>query len=545
MVLQTDVITLLQEDSLQQLLSATNKLPDSLYESVVTHTLAGTMTDKAESICEYRTALLQGRLPSTTTAWPLPVIQDGINQGLTKLGLARHCKDNPEVTDAVLLDVLNILEKKSLENNRLYQHLLQQKKQTALQNLAQDSAETQSQTKHKKRKKNKQGNKEQQASVNPLLGGTGGESISTTGQLPTVVWEELVKQAEKKSWQQTMLGFEADVENHWGEHLTIWQQLEALFGDLQLVTKLGFDLSRGFFQSHGWLNLVELQEVVAKLPKLAQVIQTLGRMKVSDGKPIIETVFETVKRKAAGKQLVKTPFLPMEMRGITRSDSIARMLPQEAAYLGHPILKTLWHARRAEHALLSYAVEGTTEESIDMEVEIRIEIKRAGKSKYYERGPILICLDTSGSMSGLPENVAKAIVLQALVTASTEQRACYVYLFGSVREVKELELKPDASGLDSLISFLCMSFGGGTDVNGPLEMALEQSKKSKWKDADILLVSDGEFVYPKSLVSNIKRRKTSHGLKVHGILIGQRSTAMEGICDPVYMFDEWSELAGY
>jgi len=278
------------------------------------------------------------------------------------------------------------------------------------------------------------------------------------------------------------------------------------------------------------------------MQQLQAVIQSLGRLKETDGESILQTIIETVKQNFQVTVEVPTPFVPMETKGVTRSDSISRMLPQEAILLGHPILKKLWHAKRAEHALISYAVEGTDLQTIAKEREIKVERQEEGNKKRKNRGPIIICLDTSGSMKGTPENIAKALVLECLSEASKTKRECYVYLFGSENEVTELELNANTEGLDRLISFLCMSFGGGTDVEGPLRQALNKCKETKWHSADILLVSDGEFSYKDDLAQKIKRRKTSHALSVQGLLIGSHSSAMNRICDPMHHVKSWVDL---
>ncbi|MCJ8314620.1 MAG: hypothetical protein HRU38_20950 [Saccharospirillaceae bacterium] len=78
-----------------------------------------------------------------------------------------------------------------------------------------------------------------------------------------------------------------------------------------------------------------------------------------------------------------------------------------------------------------------------------------------------------------------------------------MYTFSGPGDVTEFELKFDKHNLDDLISFLCMSFSGGTDVSGPLNMALKKTKSKKWMNADLLLVSDG--VFPSD--SNLKRKR--------------------------------------
>ena len=46
-----------------------------------------------------------------------------------------------------------------------------------------------------------------------------------------------------------------------------------------------------------------------------------------------------------------------------------------------------------------------------------------------ELGPIILCLDTSGSMRGAREVVAKALALECLRGAHRQSRPCYLYAF--------------------------------------------------------------------------------------------------------------------
>ncbi len=272
------------------------------------------------------------------------------------------------------------------------------------------------------------------------------------------------------------------------------------------------------------------------------MIRDLGRDEQADGS-VLEEIIIKMSVATRHEKYVATPLVPMETKGITRSDSIARMLPQEASLLTNPVLKKLWHAKRAEHALLSYSVEGTevleTEELIEQES----ASEKLGHKSNKNRGPMVICLDTSGSMQGVPENIAKASVLECLKVAYKEKRRCYVYLFGSKGEVSELDLTLDASGFNDLLSFLTMSFGGGTDIEEPLNKALEKCDSEEWYKADILIVSDGEFPVTSGLSRKVRNRKEKQGLQVHGIQIGHSHyTSMSKICDPMYYISEWIDL---
>jgi uncharacterized protein with von Willebrand factor type A (vWA) domain len=164
--------------------------------------------------------------------------------------------------------------------------------------------------------------------------------------------------------------------------------------------------------------------------------------------------------------------MPGETRGIHRADRIARMLPAEAMLLGHPRLRLVWHARRAERTLLCYEDDDRMQEIRRHEAPVQRPTPRPQPARRLEMGPMLVCVDTSGSMRGGAEAVAKATVLEAVRTAHAHQRACHVFAFGGPGEVVELTIAVDADGIERLTRFLGQAFRGGTDVCGPIEAAL-------------------------------------------------------------------------
>jgi uncharacterized protein with von Willebrand factor type A (vWA) domain len=151
-----------------------------------------------------------------------------------------------------------------------------------------------------------------------------------------------------------------------------------------------------------------------------------------------------------------------------------------------------------------------------------------------------VCLDTSGSMRGAPENVAKACVLQALRSAHTGRRPCALLAFGGHGEVIERELALDADGLSHLLDVMGQSFDGGTDVQTPLEQAIARVQTTGWEDADVLIVSDGEFGVTHETLARLRDAKQRLGLRVHGILIGDRETVgLVEVCDTLHWVREW------
>lgn len=158
---------------------------------------------------------------------------------------------------------------------------------------------------------------------------------------------------------------------------------------------------------------------------------------------------------------------------------------------------------------------------------------------------MLICVDTSGSMNGGAEAVAKAVVLEAARIAHAQHRACHVFAFGGPEEIVELELGFDPAGLERLVDFIGQGFHGGTDICLPLERSLARLEDSGWRQADLLIASDGEFGATAALAEAVERAKAVLGLRVQGVLIGDRETVgLLELVDEVFWVRDWRRFGG-
>lgn len=239
-------------------------------------------------------------------------------------------------------------------------------------------------------------------------------------------------------------------------------------------------------------------------------------------------------------RVTRVPEMPGETRGVYRSGRIARMLPSETMLLTHRRLRLVWHAHHAERTLLSYEEDERMRETVQEMLPVWRPSPQRRPDRRLEAGPMLICVDTSGSMQGGAENVAKAVVLEAMRTAHSQRRACHVYAFGGPDEIVELELGVDVAGIEQLAQFLSQGFRGGTDICGPLERVLERLADARWQLADLLIASDGEFGATPETVAATARAKSELGLRVQGVLIGDRETkGMLQLADDIFWVRDW------
>lgn len=331
----------------------------------------------------------------------------------------------------------------------------------------------------------------------------------------------------------------------WQERCGQIDELVEVFGMLPEGNKdTRWDMICGLLRSEGWQEVVRIRRLLERLPELGRLIRTLGRSRQTEepdqaSQRTVQVMEQAVAQRPEART-VHVPDMPGETRGIKRSDRIARMLPAEAMLLGHPRLRLVWHARRAERTLLGYEDDDRMEEVHLHHSPVWRPQPQPVPDKRLEMGPMLICVDTSGSMQGGAEAVAKATVLEAVRTAHAQQRPCHVFSFGGPDEVVEMELGVDADGIERLIRFLGQTFSGGTDICGPLDRAIEKLEDTRWQLADLLLASDGEFGATREVVARLERAKAELGLRVQGILIGDRETVgLLEVADDILWVRDW------
>ena len=307
---------------------------------------------------------------------------------------------------------------------------------------------------------------------------------------------------------------------------------------------------QGLLESDAWQGILEARARIEGMPGLAALIRGLGRARPTD-EARTEQVDETA---GAGPQQwvrepreARVPGVPVEVDGVRRSAALSTVMPTELAWRTpglSPVraraLRRLFAARLAEQALMSWQHHERWVEDA--------WVRRPGPAlrpqpvvrPRTEAGPIVVCVDTSASMSGGPERVAKAIVVEALRTAARGRRRCHLVAFSGAGQVAECELGADVDGLLALARFVSGSFHGGTDVMEPIERAIARVRGDGWREADLLIASDGEFGPTAATVAAVDEARRTLGLRVHGVLIGDRETrGMRSVVDETFWVRDW------
>lgn len=231
---------------------------------------------------------------------------------------------------------------------------------------------------------------------------------------------------------------------------------------------------------------------------LMDICDMLGKSKEEEKETYKEKITELVSYSYT--QTMPTKRYKEEISGVKLGNDLENLLPQEFALLNDPDLEIFFDLKFVENRLFCFEKHGYISYAQEKWREIEREIeKERSKEIDEQKGPIIICVDTSGSMNGNPEIVAKALTLMLAARARKEKRACFLINFSSSVDTMDLS---NSKGITLLNNFLEMSFGGGTDVDIALKEGLKQMDKNNYKKADLIAISDGCFMMSDNTIQN-------------------------------------------
>ncbi|MGA9140337.1 MAG: VWA domain-containing protein [Methanocella sp.] len=262
-------------------------------------------------------------------------------------------------------------------------------------------------------------------------------------------------------------------------------------------------------------NIRLYSDIASRSRELQQILDAIGRSSADE---------------APGKCAV-TPRSRSELHSVVNSKDLQYILPSELVKLQDRTMKYLFLARWTEGKLLTYQLTGKS---------------RSRKGIDRMRGPIVVLVDTSGSMSGSPSVLAKAIVLAAAKRALGAGRDMRVVMFSSAGETRTIDLSGRQKMAAEFLDFLRHTFGGGTDFNTALGSGLEALREERFGSADLLFITDGlSKITDERLLGEWGCLKADLDAQIFTVLIGNDSAGgLERISDRTFVLEAGPGLSG-
>lgn len=328
-------------------------------------------------------------------------------------------------------------------------------------------------------------------------------------------WKELL-QAKQLNYQKTLL--EEAFGKYFQDLRQKYQQLNQL-GDLMAPYYRYFgnlwSVPFGEWESIPWEDIEAYIQLLKNDRRVKELADMLGRWEVAD-MTYQEEKLETINPQQEWRV---NPIGKSEIVGVHQSDQISAILPNEIALLSQPETEIIFSKKYVEKKLLTFQYQAMEQTTRDV-----IQEKLVKQPEVDQKGPIILCMDTSGSMFGKPELVAKAIAFVLTSIAKKQERDCYLIAFSD--QIKTLNLSKATADLDTLIEFIQLSFHGSTDIQPALKEALKMLKEQTYKKADVLVISD--FILPRVenwILDQIAEARRDHNTRFHSLYITRQVVA--------------------
>lgn len=223
------------------------------------------------------------------------------------------------------------------------------------------------------------------------------------------------------------------------------------------------------------------------------------------------------KRLASGRLRDRVKHAVGEVCDIERGDDLARLLPTELGRLVHPSFRMAMMRDLHEKNAMQYAMRG---------------------SAHVGRGPLVVCVDKSGSMEGDRDVWATAVTLALLEIAQRERRAYGLLAFESAVKFRAVVHPGGALPFDALTAH-CQ---GGTNISGVLAEALNliRTEKRSMRKADVVIISDGES-YPDGAAA-LREHAKALGVSSFGLAIHMPAANLQPWCDEVKAITNLDDL---
>lgn len=222
------------------------------------------------------------------------------------------------------------------------------------------------------------------------------------------------------------------------------------------------------------------------------------------------------RRTAQAKQRQKVQHGYDDMVGVNLSGDVGRALPEELAKLAMPEFELDALRRLAERQLITREYRGVDK---------------------LARGPIVVCVDESGSMEGEPVCNAKAFALAMAWVARHQNRYCALIGYSGATQGNIITLPPRQWNEAALMDWLTHFYGCGTDMDVPLDrlphdmwdrIGAPQGK------TDLILITDAQCHVPPAMETTFLEWKKREKVKCYSLVIGYDAGDLRKVSDEVF-----------
>ena len=271
---------------------------------------------------------------------------------------------------------------------------------------------------------------------------------------------------------------------------------------LKSITEKDFNQTWALMGGH-WNTLVfdrlyQTTLLQKRYPVLQQIAERMGKKSDRNGTQRIATT------SGRSEQLAHTS--KSDIAGISTGRDLGALLPSEMALFMDPSTEEVFLHKYVSNRLQVF--------------EHQSKMLHAARSLHTEsathKGPIVVCVDTSGSMTGEPRQIALSQMMRLAEMSDAENRRCFLIAFSV--HAQAIDVLLDRT---QLLQFFTHQATGDTDARRMMEVLFELlQSNADYTHADVLWISDFRIPIPPATYLQQMERLQKTGTHFYGLQMG-------------------------
>lgn len=254
----------------------------------------------------------------------------------------------------------------------------------------------------------------------------------------------------------------------------------------------------GEWNEYDFERFIQLARLQREYPLLQELANRMGRTADSSGNLFVWM--------GSGRSIPLSHSAKSDIQGVTVGNSIDSLLPTELVQMADEDLSELFLQKYTTGKLQRFL-----HKSEQLSPNRKLDRKRAR-----QKGPMIVCIDTSGSMQGVPERIARSMVLRLCELSKRQNRPLFLIAFSV--SAHPIDARKDRV---RLLDFFARQSCGDTNATKMVQQTfLQLETNAEYMSADVLLI--GDFRMPlvsAGLLSKIRDYR-QQGTAFYGLQIG-------------------------
>lgn len=265
----------------------------------------------------------------------------------------------------------------------------------------------------------------------------------------------------------------------------------------------------GFWNTVDFERMRQVVQIQRKYPILVEIAQKMGRVADENSRQRMSV--------ASGNSQQLQHATKADIQGITIGDDLNAMLPLEMAESADESLEDLFFYKYVTKSLQNFQHQSHLLKPVH-----QLQMKAAK-----QRGPMIVCLDTSGSMYGQPELIGHSMLVKLLHLADTQDRDLYLIAFSV--SIHPIELRKERGRLHAIFQ---KTSTGDTDASKMVtEVCRLLHDVPAYMSSDVLWITDFKMKLVEQDLLDQMQKHRRNGTCFYGLRTG---LADEPVWEPYF-----------